>query len=169
MANLNAAALRMEAIKEKLTLKKLANSLASRRTNYKKNGCKHYGIDLQTATDTAIRKAYKDYVQLICGIDLKTFEDVNWNLPKKQSHGGVTVKKGTPEYDEYNRRASRKSKMRIVLEITECINPECKTLEQFVEHYTDADTADTFLSDAYNAEHKGCYSTNAYQHIKDVM
>tara|TARA_R100001244_G_scaffold24806_2_gene25009 strand:- start:549 stop:986 length:438 start_codon:yes stop_codon:yes gene_type:complete len=138
----------MEALVARLNLDKLNNSLASRKTNYRKNAKKH-GV------------SYEDYVMSKCGISLEKFESVEYSLPKRAASGNAPVK-GTPEFSEYKRRASRKTYTKRLLEYVTACDESCTTVEQFVAKHTGAGNVEEFYSDEYNKSNKGCYNVKAY-------
>ena len=144
---------KIEALKAKLQVAKLKNSLASRKTNYKKNAIKA-GV------------SYEDYVMSKCGVTLDVFEDYNWSLPKRASNGTMPDK-GTPEYAKYKRIASRKTYTKQLMEFVTAVDESCTDVAQFVEWYTDANDVIEFYSDEYNAKHKGCYNVKAYAFLSD--
>jgi|TARA_R110000764_G_scaffold18081_4_gene49020 hypothetical protein len=148
-------ALSREAIIAKLKLKNAKNSLASRKTNYKKAAIK---ADV----------TYEAYVKDKCDVTLAVFESVEYSLPKRSKSGSAPIK-GTPEWALYKRIASRKTYTRQLIEVSCVIDEECNTMELFTAKYTDAKSVDEFLSDEYNGNHKGCYNVNAYPHLKELL
>ena len=144
---------KIEALKAKLNVAKLKNSLASRKTNYKKNAIKA-GV------------SYADYVMSKCGVTLDVFEDYNWSLPQRASNGTMPAK-GTPEYAKYKRIASRKTYTKQLMEFVTAVDESTTTVEQFVDKYTDAADVAEFYSDDYNAANKGCYNVKAYAFLSD--
>lgn len=148
-------ALSREAIIAKLKLKNLKNSLASRKTNYKKNSLKA-GV------------TYAEYVLEKQGVTIEEFETVTYELPKK-AKGGTVPTKGTPEWALYKRIASRKTYTRQLIEASCVIDADCNTMELFTAKYTSAKSVDEFLSDEYNGNHKGCYNIGAYPHLKELL
>ena len=136
-------------------LKRANNSLASRKTNYKKNAIKA-GI------------TYEAYVHDKLGITLEVFESVEYSLPGR-AKSGTAPTKGTPEWALYKRIASRKTYTRQLIQLSCIVDETCDTFETFVDKYTDAKSVDEFFSDAYNAEHKGCYNYGAYKHLDGIL
>lgn len=149
--SLNAS--KMQALQAKLSTRKLKNSCASRKTNYKKNAIK-------------AGMSYADYVKEKCGVDLVTFEDYTWSLPARAS-GGTTPEKGTPEWKEYKSVASRKTYMKTVVECAACVDDKVTDLESFVKHHTSADTVEEFLSTEYCHANKSAYSVRGYEFLSE--
>lgn len=146
---------KMEALRLQLNEGKLRNSLASRKTNYKKYAIK-------------ANMSYADYVMKTHKVSLDTFEDWKWSLPARSKNGNMPVK-GTPEFAEYKRRASRKTYTKALMEYVTACDPKCKTVEQFVEKHTDATNVEDFYSDEYNHNNKGCYKPLTYKFIADKL
>ena len=136
-----------------LNAKKLKNSCASRKTNYKKAAIKA-GV------------SYADYVKDKCDVTIATFEDYNWSLPARAKSGSMPAK-GTPEYNEYKSVASRKTYMKSVLQAAECVDEKCTNLEYFVDKYTSAATTEEFLSTAYCKANKSSYSVRGYEFLSE--
>jgi len=132
---------------------KLKNSLASRKTNYKKGSVKA-GV------------TYAEYVKDKCGVTIALFEDYKWSLPVRKT-GGSTPIKGTPEWNEYKSAASRKTYMKTVLMVVGYVDAECKTLEQFVTKYTAASDVEEFLSTTFCKANKSSYSVKGYDFLKE--
>ena len=146
---------KMEALRLQLNEGKLRNSLASRKTNYKKYAAK-------------AGMSYADYVMKTHKVSLDTFEDWKWSLPARKNAGSMPVK-GTAEFAEYKRRASRKTYTKQLMEYVTACDPKCTTVEQFVEKHTDAADVDEFYSDEYNHNNKGCYKPLHYKFIADKL
>ena len=146
---------KMEAFRIELQLGKLKNSLASRKTNYRKNAKKH-GV------------SYEDYVMSKCGVSLELFETVEYSLPKRAASGNMP-QPGTPEFAEYKRRASRKTYTKQLMEYVTACDESCTTVEQFVTKHTDASSVEDFYSDEYNHNNKGCYKPLNYKFIADQL
>ena len=140
-------------ILNKLNEGKLKNSLASRKTNYKKAAIK---ADV----------TYAEYVKDKCGVTIAVFEDHNWSLPARKTGGSAPIK-GTPEWNEYKSVASRKTYMKTVLMCVECVDPATTNLDAFVKKYTSAATTEEFLSTAYCKDNKSSYSVKGYEFLKE--
>lgn len=132
---------------------KLKNSLASRKTNYKKGSVKA-GV------------TYAEYVKDKCGVTIALFEDYKWSLPVRKT-GGTTPIKGTPEWNEYKSVASRKTYMKTVMMCVEIVDPACANLDAFVKKYTSAATTEEFLSTVYCKANKSSYSVKGYEFLKE--
>tara|TARA_R100000353_G_C6495366_1_gene192779 strand:- start:736 stop:1218 length:483 start_codon:yes stop_codon:yes gene_type:complete len=157
MSNLSkAAASKLQAIKEAAELRNAKNRAASRKSRYK------------TAAKLA-GTPYADYVNQHFGVTIAVFESTDYELPNTRKASGSVPAKGTPEWNEYNRIATRKSKMKKVLEFVEILFPEHCTLDAFVKEFTDADDVDQFLSDDYAATHKHCYVVAGHPRVMDAI
>jgi len=113
----------------------------------------------------------KDYTAHIAenyGVTIKVFESIEFNN-NNSNQRNATPTKGSNEWHEYNRRATRRSKMKKLLAIVEIIDVSVTTLDQFVIKYTECTDTDQFLSDAYNHSTPGCYTLAKYPKLVTLV
>lgn len=156
MSNLSKTAVsKLQAIKEANELRNAKNRAASRKSRAK-TAAKNAGV------------SYADYVKSTYGVTIAVYESLEYKSSTRGANGSVPTK-GTDAWHEYNRIATRRSKMRKVLEVVEIIDPANSSLDMFVSQYTNASTADEFLSDKYAGDNPKCYTIAHYKSIADAL
>ena len=161
MSNLKSADLRkLEALEASDNRSKAKNIAASRKSRARKLFKNEDGV--------VDEKQYASHIKREFGVSVKVFESIEYNDTVKKKTNTMPTK-GSPEWDAYQRRATRISKMNKVLPYVAIFFPMHATLDAFVVEFTECANTEEFLSDAYNHANPGCYKKEYYTRIVEAI